>query len=133
MMADYERVTLRAVFSANNDYSDPKQDTEELQATGTPDQIIQGEIAVVTAGTDIIPAALLTTGDTFLLRNRDSTNFVTANFTDSDGNDSYIAVPALKLCLVSGWDPSVPITVYADTDVCEIYFWASGTYTAPVS
>ena len=127
-MADYERVTLRAVFSANDDYTYPKHDTDELSTTATPEHVMVGEIQVNTGGTTLVAGSIFVTGDTFILKNLDTTNYVTLTIRDSTDETVSVVIPAGGLFHLSGWEPGTAVVAIADTAGCQVKFWASGTY-----
>lgn len=127
-MADYERVRVRPDFSANSDYSDPKQGGRTKAATATPDHVFEGEMKALTAGVDVLAADMFLSGDTVMIQNLDTTNFVVLTVKDNGGTSISVDVPAGGIFLLSGWDPSGVVNVAADTANCNIYFYISGTY-----
>lgn len=126
-MADYERATFRAVFSANSDYSSPKRDTEALEVEATPSYVKHEELTVPTGGITLIEAGEWTTCDTLVVKNEDATNFITVGYTDAASDAQTIDVLAGDLFVTMDVDPATAVTLTADTAACDAIVYATGS------
>ncbi len=126
-MADYEKVFLRAVFSANSDYSQAKRDTDAIEVEATPSYVKHDELTVPTGGMTLIEAGEWTTLDTLAVKNEDSSNFITVGYTDAASDAQTIDVLAGDIFVTMDVDPATAVTLTADTAACDTIVYASGS------
>lgn len=126
-MTDYALITVRGKFSRNSDYSDPEQDTGTLSAAEIPDNCIHFVSDVATSARTIVGAGEWTSCEGLLVINNDATNFVTLSYTDAAADAQTIDVLAGGMFLTQDIDPSVAVTITADTAACECEVFCIGT------
>lgn len=130
-MADYEKLMVRAVFSAYSDYADAKFDTGEQSTTATPTYCPRcGEVKVPTGGIDLMAANEFGTGvDTFFIKNTDSSNYVTVTLKDATGAGTArtVIVGPAEMLLTQNVNVDTAINATADTAACECFVYLSGT------
>lgn len=125
-MADNEKLTVGAVFSAFTDYTRPKNELEPVEITGTPSYVVCGERTAPTGGITLLEAGEWTTLNTLVVKNDDATNFVTVGYTDAAADAQTVDVLAGGIFVTQDVDPATAVTLTADTAACDVKVYASG-------
>lgn len=130
-MADYERITVGADFSALSDYSNKKYGKRQTRET-TPSYVMEGELWVDNSNSKVLYDASVeqwTTIETLIIKNfdTDTGDFVLLGFTDGDGTALAPNVMPDGLLVMTDLDGTADVTVVADGNRCEIYYYISGT------
>lgn len=121
-MADYAKIMLRGIYSANSDYSDPRVDTKTLENTLTPNAYRHDVVSCLVAGTTIELGEFTTTVDAIFIKNLDASNFVEARWT-SQSTANKQKIPAGKLFFIPAATAANDLVIVADTAavLCELF------------
>ena len=135
-MADYGKISVRALFSRNSDYSDPEADTHTLLMALTPDECDHRVVDVVNGTVKTIAALNTYTGSAtikalqLVVKNNSSTaaEFISVGYTDTEANANVVVVPAGGIAVIPDVDNStasgaaVTLTSASGTIECEYMF-----------
>ena len=128
-MADYAKIKLRALYSKNADYSSPKVEIAPDNYTVTPDEYIHAEIQADTSGGTTITTSILASATLLVVKNNDTTNYVTATF-DSAGNssvDNLIRIAPGGILATTDFTVAQNLKLIANSAACECEIFIVGT------
>jgi hypothetical protein len=128
-MTDYAKVSLGYTYSENSDYSNPR--TKPLIAPYESTTATRYEAQLTNIGTsqETLETGGFTTIECLILKNCDTTNYVTATFR-SAGNgstDNVIRVGPGKLLVLTDVTPSGDFKLQANTAAVDVEFYCFGT------
>lgn len=127
-MADYEKVSVRAVASAASDYSDPKNDTGNQEVTSAPEYVPRcGDCIASVGGLTVMAASEFPTAvDTFFIKNNDASGAVLITYKDALGTTLLVSVAAGNMFLTQDVIRTNSITVASGGGNIECYVYLSG-------
>ena len=133
-MPDYCRIYTNVLYSENSDYSDPKVKTNITPYTSTTATHVQHWLMTVGTGSaETIALDNWTTVETFVLKNKESTNYVTVTISDrataTTTDDTVIRVAAGRVLVTPdvGAGSSKTITIQANTSAVDVECVLVGT------
>lgn len=121
-MADNFKVAIEAIYSEQDDYSDPEWSVDET--TWDPYEIDPTEkwgpskVSAATAGTTLTLSGFLTTSATMLFKNTDATNYVQVGWTDVSTTACVARVPAGGVLVVPAVNPGTTVVLTANGAAC---------------
>ena len=107
-------ITTPSSGTQYNPMGDPVEDNIEIDSTGGGREIT----AATTPGTELQVSKWLSTIKSFLVKNKDDTNFVTLSWTDNDANANDQKIPAGRSMLIPDINPASTLKIVADTAAC---------------
>ncbi len=123
MPTDYAKLTVRALYSKNSDYSSPKVDFSPDATTLTPDEYMHFEVNCDDNG-ETFDLSMFSGGITMLIvKNNDSAINVTARVTTAGTSNVDVVIPAGSIYAI----PDVAIaddlklTSASGTPECEVF------------
>jgi len=127
-MTDYAKATFKCVYSENSDYSNVEWGANWDAHALTPDEgSLRTVEAALTPGTPI-QISHIGTITLLAIQNTDDTNYVTASWKDASGSTNTVRVAAGSgLLVTTDVDPTVDVTLVADTAVCVCKVLILGT------
>lgn len=127
-MADYAKISVRAVHSENSDYSDPLSDTKQVKSILTPTESVFSSRVLIATTPGITPDIdLLSAGAQVVIQNLDSSIDCVATWDDSDGNSNTQRIPAGAILVLPDVDAtSTALTIYSDSGTPEVLIWGAG-------
>lgn len=126
-MAEYSKLTINFVSSPNSDYS-----AAEITAKGiaayeeTPDHVWRSMVKAATGGS-VFNTTIFSTLESVVIKNNDTSNFVTVAYTSENTTSNSIKLLAGSICVLPDVDPASSITLTADTAALECDVIASGS------
>jgi len=131
MAVDYAKLYLKAVYSKNSDYSDPKVLMAPAAYTLTPDEYIHVEVQADTGGTPVITSHLASV-TALVIKNNDTTNYVKATWRSAeyDGSavkDNQLRIAAGGLIVTTDFTAANSLILTANTAACECEVFIIGT------
>lgn len=128
-MADYAKLEIRGIYSKNSDYSSPKSDFNPANYEVTPDEYFHCEIQADTSGGTTITTSILASATLLVVKNNDTTNYVTATF-DSAGNssvDNLIRIAPGGILATTDFTVAQNLKLVANSAACECEVFIVGT------
>ena len=128
-MADYAKLEIRGLYSKNSDYSSPKSDFNPANYEVTPDEYFHCEIQADTSGGTTITTSILASATLLVVKNNDTTNYVTATF-DSAGNssvDNLIRIAPGGILATTDFTVAQNLKLVANSAACECEVFIVGT------
>ena len=128
-MADYAKLEIRGIYSKNSDYSSPKSDFNPANYEVTPDEYFHCEIQADTSGGTTITTSILASATLLVVKNNDTTNYVTATF-DSAGNssvDNLIRIAPGGILATTDFTVAQNLKLVANSAACECEVFIAGT------
>ena len=128
-MADYSKLEIRGIYSKNSDYSSPKSDFNPANYEVTPDEYFHCEIQADTSGGTTITTSILASATLLVVKNNDTTNYVTATF-DSAGNssvDNLIRIAPGGILATTDFTVAQNLKLVANSAACECEVFIVGT------
>jgi hypothetical protein len=128
-LADYAKLALALTYSENSDYSSPKLKTSLDNWTSTTATHYEVQYREIGTSSETIELGGFTTIECLVLKNKDSTNYVTATF-DSAGNssvDNILRVGAGKILVLTDVTPGSDLLLQANTAACDVEIIIVGT------
>ena len=128
-MADYAKLEIRGIYSKNSDYSSPKSDFNPANYEVTPDEYFHCEIQADTSGGTTITTSILASATLLVVKNNDTTNYVTATF-DSAGNssvDNLIRIAPGGILATTDFTVAQNLKLVANSAACECEIFIVGT------
>ena len=128
-MADYAKLEIRGIYSKNSDYSSPKSDFNPANYEVTPDEYFHFEIQADTSGGTTITTSILASATLLVVKNNDTTNYVTATF-DSAGNssvDNLIRIAPGGILATTDFTVAQNLKLVANSAACECEVFIVGT------
>ena len=128
-MDDYAKLEIRGIYSKNSDYSSPKSDFNPANYEVTPDEYFHCEIQADTSGGTTITTSILASATLLVVKNNDTTNYVTATF-DSAGNssvDNLIRIAPGGILATTDFTVAQNLKLVANSAACECEVFIVGT------
>ena len=123
MAVDYAKLYLKAVYSKNSDYSDPKVLMAPAAYTLTPDEYLHMELNCDTGG-EIIKTDRFDGGVTLcIVKNNDTAIVVTAQFDTAGDANVDVAIPAGGIFVTPdfAYAGDLTLTSASGTPECEVF------------
>ena len=131
-MADYAKLEIRGIYSKNSDYSSPKSDFNPANYEVTPDEYFHCEIQADTSGGTTITTSILASATLLVVKNNDTTNYVTATYRQAPYNGSAILDTVSRIApggILATTDFTVAqnLKLVANSAACECEVFIVGT------
>jgi hypothetical protein len=107
-MADYARSIVSVLYSENSDYSDPMVARSYVSEYTAPTMCDTGRIIVNTAGDDYLDVRNYTSIKYMVLKNMDSTNYVSVLYKNTGNNANSVAAETMSFKLLAGETAYLP-------------------------
>ena len=120
-MADNLKLSVRALYSKNTDYSSPKVDFNPSAYALTPDEYLHMELNCDTGG-ESIDTARFTTVTLLIVKNNDTAINVVATFSTDGGTLTDMSIPAGSFMVLPNFNPANDLNLKSasGTPECEV-------------